>query len=202
MVEQAGDGVERGAERASEEETGATPTIERKKELRDAGDSKREVEDLMGRVLKQETAAKENLELAQRIQADFDNFRKRAAREKQDLIGRANEKLIFELLPTLDNLERARDASGGADDLRIAIKKAVTDLSSDLRSYGLREIPTDGRFDPNLHEALCTGDGEEGEILEVFQKGYFLGSNVLRHAKVKVGKQEMVIEEIEGESNG
>jgi molecular chaperone GrpE len=202
LVEQAGNGEEQGAKRTAEEEAGAAQTTEEKRVPRDVEDIDHEVEEMKGRLQKQETAAKEYLEVAQRIQADFDNFRKRAAKEKAEMVGRANDKLILELLPTLDDLERVWDAPGGDEDLRTAIRQAIINLSSLLRSYGLREIPTEGGFDPNLHEALCTGEGEEGRIIEVFQKGYFLGSNVLRHAKVKVGKQEVVIDKVEGESNG
>jgi molecular chaperone GrpE len=197
MGEKAEDGEEQGGKTVAEGEAAAE-----RAPSHDMEEIEREVDELRAQLQQQEAAAREYLDLAKRIQADFDNYRKRALREKQETIARANDKLILELLPALDDLERARDATGGADDLRVAIMQIIVNLTSLLRSYGLREIPTDVPFDPNLHEGLCAEKGEEGKILEVFQKGYFLGSNVLRHAKVKVGKQETVEEVTEGESHG
>ncbi|MBM4389264.1 MAG: nucleotide exchange factor GrpE, partial [Deltaproteobacteria bacterium] len=72
---------------------------------------------------------------------------------------------------------------------RAGLRSIHDNLLSLLKSYGLREIPSNGAFDPEYHEVLSTGEGEDGEIIEVYQKGYFLGPKVLRHSKVKVAKK-------------
>jgi molecular chaperone GrpE len=147
-----------------------------------------EVERLRRELEAQTAKTAEYLDLAKRIQADFDNFRKRTVREKEDIVRGASDKVITDLLPLLDDLERALAAKASEDELRKGIKQVQVNLLSLLRSYGLREIPASTRFDPAMHDALCVGDGAEGEILELYQKGYFLGPRVIRHAKVKVGR--------------
>jgi len=154
-----------------------------------------EEERLRSELEAQTAKAAEYLDLARRIQADFDNFRKRTLREKEDIIRGASDRVIADLLPVLDDLERAVAAKTGEDELRKGIKQVQLNMLSLLRSYGLREIPCEGKFDPSMHDALCVGEGEEGKVLELYQKGYFLGPRVIRHAKVKVGKAK---EEDEG----
>jgi molecular chaperone GrpE len=148
----------------------------------------------------QSLKAAEYLDLARRIQADFDNFRKRTQREKEDIIRSASDKVVADLLPFLDDLERALAAPASDEELRKGIKQVQFNLLSLLRSYGLREIPCEGKFDPSMHDALCVGEGEEGSILERYQKGYFLGPRVIRHAKVKVGRAKE--EDTGGSNNG
>jgi molecular chaperone GrpE len=137
------------------------------------------------------------LDAAKRIQADFDNYKKRVQRDREEYIKQANDKLISELLGLLDDLERAIGSPGDVDDIKRGVGQIQTNLLSLLRSYGLREMTAPEEFDPNLHEALCTTEGEDGKIYEVFQKGYLLGPRVIRHAKVKVGKTSE-----KGEENG
>jgi molecular chaperone GrpE len=131
------------------------------------------------------------LALAQRIQADFDNYRKRAQRDKEEFVKCANDKLLCELLVTLDDLERALAPGIGEEELRQGIEQVRCNLTALLRSYGLREMPSEERFDPGLHEALAVCEGEEGKIYDTYQKGYLLGNRVIRHAKVRVGKNKM-----------
>ena len=83
--------------------------------------------------------------------------------------------------------ERALASNASADEFRKGVNQIHLNLGALLKSYGLREIPANDKFDPSLHEALSIGEGEEGKILEVYQKGYCLGTRVLRHSKVKVG---------------
>lgn len=126
----------------------------------------------------------------QRLAADFDNYRKRVARDQAALVERAHEKLMRELLPVLDDLERALDAASrheGAqleDGVRL-VHRSLRDL---LEREGLAEIATEGQFDPHVHEALATQPSEqdEGTVVDVFQKGYRLGERVLRPARVTV----------------
>jgi molecular chaperone GrpE len=132
--------------------------------------------------------AKEYLDAAKRVQADFDNYRKRALKEREEFAKSANEKVVSEILTIVDDFERALLAQCGADELREGLKRINDNLLALLRSYGLKEIPNEGAFNPIYHEALSVGEGEEGTILEVYQKGYFLGPRVLRHSKVKVAQ--------------
>ena len=126
----------------------------------------------------------------QRLAAEFDNFRKRNAREQAGLIARANERLVKELLPVLDDLGRALEAAEEHEGAKLEegvrlVHRALADL---LAKEGLAEIETDGKFDPHVHEALLSqpSDAEEGSVIEVVQKGYRLGDKVLRPARVVV----------------
>jgi molecular chaperone GrpE len=126
----------------------------------------------------------------QRLAAEFDNYRKRNARESAALIDRANERLVKELLPILDDLGRALDAAEEHEEAKLEegvrlVHRALSDL---LTKEGLAEISTEGKFDPHVHEALLSqpSDEEEGSVIEVVQKGYTLGDKVLRPARVVV----------------
>ncbi len=128
------------------------------------------------------------LDAARRIQAEFENYKKRSLREREETIKCANHKLLSDLLLVMDDFERAVTAKCSEDELRSGITKIHDNLSSLLKDYGLREIPSDGKFDPSVHEAFAVGEGEDGKILETYQKGYYLGDKVLRCSKVKVAK--------------
>ena len=143
--------------------------------------------DLRDALDKQMVQTREYLDAARRITAEFDNFRKRASKDREDIIRSSNDKLISELLIIYDDLERALASNASADEFRKGVNQIHLNLGVLLKSYGLKEIPANDKFDPSLHEALSIGEGEEGKILEVYQKGYCLGTRVLRHSKVKVG---------------
>ncbi len=135
----------------------------------------------------------EYLDLAQRVQADFENFRKRAAREQERLVAHAHERLVRELLPILDDLERAVEAAERHEEAQLVegVKLVEQSLRNALRKEGLVEIETDGAFDPHVHEALLTqpsGDVEPGSVLEVVQRGYRVGDKVVRPARVIVAE--------------
>jgi molecular chaperone GrpE len=126
----------------------------------------------------------------QRLAAEFDNFRKRSARENAALAERANERLVKELIPILDDLGRALEAATEHEEAKLEegvrlVHRAMSDL---LKKEGLAEIETEGKFDPHVHEALLSqpSDVEEGLVIEVVQKGYKLGDKVLRPARVVV----------------
>jgi molecular chaperone GrpE len=125
-----------------------------------------------------------------RVAADFDNFRKRAARDQADLSARAHERLVKELLPVLDDLERALEAAAEHEEAKLedGVRLVHRELVEALAREGLDEIETDGRFDPHVHEALLSqpSEAEEGSVLDVLQKGYRLGDRVLRPARVVV----------------
>ena len=134
----------------------------------------------------------EYLEHLQRVAADFENFRKRAARDQESLVARAAERLVRELLPVLDDLERALQAAEEHEEAKLeeGVRLVHRQLADALRKEGLEEIPTDGSFDPHLHEALLAqpAEAQSGSVLEVLQKGYRLGDRVLRPARVVVAE--------------
>ena len=130
------------------------------------------------------------LDLALRLQADFDNYRKRKEREIEDYKKVATSGIVTDLLTIVDDLDRALEHAKEDDDLVVGIKGVRTNLMKILENNGLKEIPAEGKFDPNFHEALMAVEGEEDDqIAEVFQKGYTLNGKVIRYTKVKVTKK-------------
>jgi len=127
----------------------------------------------------------------QRLKAEFDNYRKRAARDQESLVARAHERLVKELLPVLDDLGRALEAAEQHEEAKLeeGVRLVHRSLLGLVERHGLSEIETEGPFDPHVHEALLTQPGEEaepGSVLQVLQKGYRLGDRVLRPARVVV----------------
>ena len=158
-----------------------------------------QVAELQKKLEEAESKAGEYLQMAQRLQADFDNFRKRTQRENEEFKAFATAGLISELLTIEDDLDRALDNAKEENDFVIGVRGIRQNLMKVLESKGLTEIPTDGKFDPNCHEALCIVEADtDGDIAEVFQKGYRLGNKVLRYSKVKVTKKRSETQE-EGE---
>ncbi len=154
------------------------------------------VEELTKKLEEAEAKAGEYLQMAQRLQADFDNFRKRTQRENEEFKAFATAGLISELLTIEDDLDRALDSAKEENDFVIGVRGIRQNLMKVLESKGLTEIPTDGKFDPNCHEALCVVESDtDGDIAEVFQKGYRLGNKVLRYSKVKVTKKRSETQE-------
>jgi molecular chaperone GrpE len=132
----------------------------------------------------------EYLDDLRRVAAEFENYRKRTAREQDDMTTRANERLVKALLPVVDDLERALVAAHEHEEAKLEegvrlVHRALADL---LAREGLTEIETNGRFDPHVHEALLAqpSEAEEGSVIQVLQKGYRLGDRVLRPARVVV----------------
>ena len=164
------------------EETQAEATEETQTEA--AGESVEE------RLAAAEARAEEHLNDLKRVAADFDNFRKRAAREREETITFANERLVKELLPVLDDLSRALQAAEEHEEatLEEGVRLVHRQLADVLTRAGLAEIETEGQFDPHVHEALLSqpSDAEEGSVIEVIQKGDRLGDRVLRPARVVV----------------
>lgn len=131
------------------------------------------------------------LDTARRLQADFDNYRKRSQREAEEYRKYACASIVQDLLTVVDDLDRALASAQPDDVLTQGVRGVRSNLMKVLEANGLKEIPADGKFDPNYHESLCTVDGDEdGMIAEVFQKGYSLNGKVLRYAKVKVTKKK------------
>jgi molecular chaperone GrpE len=160
-------------------ENGAADQVER--DLDELGETRRERD--------------EYLELARRTKADFENYRKRVAKENSEALARGKADLARQLLPALDNLERAL-AAGEDASAHQALVKGVAMVREELRGRlegaGVESFdPTGERFDPQLHEALSTraDEGTEpGLVLETLEKGYRLNGQVLRPAKVVVSQ--------------
>lgn len=134
---------------------------------------------------------KELRETLQRVQAEFENYRKRIEKEKDEFTIYASSKLIAEILPILDSFEIALKNTSNQEDFVKGTEMIYSQFFSVLERIGLKPINAEGeKFDPYFHEALMQeeSDDDEGTVIEVFQKGYMLGENVLRHSKVKVSK--------------
>ncbi|MBQ3663711.1 MAG: nucleotide exchange factor GrpE [Clostridia bacterium] len=136
----------------------------------------------------------EAIGLLQRNQADFDNFRRRNGSVRTDSLEEGKRNCIKELLPVLDNFDRAMEAEAGDEagaGWRDGIKLVHKQLMDTLQKLGLSEIEADGKFDPNLHNAVMQekAEGKEsGDILAVFLKGYRVGDKIIRHTMVKVAE--------------
>jgi molecular chaperone GrpE len=130
------------------------------------------------------------LDSLRRLKAEFDNSRKRQERERARILESASEKLVQELLPVLDNLDRALESEG---DIREGVRATRDQLADVLANEGLLPVASDGQpFDPNVHEAVMgqpSEDYEEGTVLQTFQRGYLLNGRAIRPAKVVVAKQ-------------
>jgi molecular chaperone GrpE len=142
--------------------------------------------------------AKENWDRLLRVTAEFDNFRKRAAREKEEAVRYANHKLLERLLPVLDSFDMAITAANSeegrsSESLKQGIELVLQQLKSVLTESGLEEIEAHGKpFDPNLHEAISqveTEDFEEGHVAQQVRKGYLLRDRLVRPSSVIVAKK-------------
>jgi molecular chaperone GrpE len=153
-----------------------------------------DVDELLARLQDAEAAREELLGDLRRVAADFDNYRKRTAREHERIVTRAGERILAKLLPVLDDLDRALDAAEHHDEAKVieGVRMTRDQLSALLASEGIEPIETDGPFDPHIHEALVTqpgGEGvESGAVLQVIQRGYRLGETVVRPARVVVAE--------------
>lgn len=143
-----------------------------------------------------------------RIAADFDNYRKRTQKEKEDLEQQVKRNTITELLPVVDNFERARSQLKPQTDAELSIHKSYQSVYKQmvdgLKRLGVSAMRPEGKeFDPNLHEAVMrqpSNEHPEGTVLEELIRGYFLGDRVLRHAMVKVAAPPEAGETIETSS--
>lgn len=159
------------------------------------GDTESELE-------KYRSEAKNNHEKYVRLAADFDNYRKRVAREKEELTKYANEKLIRDFLPIVDNLERALEHASNSVDFNAfveGLKLIDGQLHAALTKHGVAKIETDGSdFDPNFHEAVMQVESpvhDYNKVVEEFERGYLLNGRLLRPSKVSVAGQKKEIDE-------
>lgn len=157
------------------------------------------IEDLKCRLAEQVARAEEYFQRLARLQADFENYRRRTAREREELVKFATEQLIVSLLPVVDNFERAL-ASGreNPDKLLEGVEMIYHQLFDLLAAEGLAPVPAAGeKFDPARHEAVSQVESSEhvdNIILEEFRRGYYLKDKVIRPAMVKVARPVTVFE--------
>lgn len=175
-------------EEATEEQT----TEEQTTEEQTAEEAVEDVEKSVNEAAKAEEAAMERL---MRLQADFENYKKRTQKEKTDIYQFALEGFVTKLLPVLDNLDRAEAAADddNTDKYREGVQMVFKQLIGVLNEEGLQEIDCVGTaFDPNFHHGVAVGEDPEKDdqvVLEVFQKGYTFKDKVIRPAMVKVNQK-------------
>lgn len=177
----------------TEEETAANkPEAESAAEA-PAEEVKAEEEDPAQKALDEANAkATEYLQLAQRVQADFENFRRRNETVRADAYADGRKDVATVMLPVLDNLERAVEAAAGSQDeaLKNGVEMVLKQMTDAYGKLDVKPIDRLGeKFDPNLENAILQGneeDGEPGTVCQVLQKGYMIGDKVLRHTMVKV----------------
>lgn len=141
-----------------------------------------------------EAELQEQKEKYLRLYADFDNFKRRTAKEKVELIQTAGREVIYNLLEVMDDMERAEKQMSATDDVKI-VKEGVLlvfhKLKNSLQAKGLKEMESIGKdFDPDMHEAITEipAPGQEGKVIDQVEKGYYLNDKIIRFAKVVVGK--------------
>ncbi len=138
----------------------------------------------------QRKKADEYFDHLKRNMAEFDNFKKRMAKEKESMYATIVCDFLAELLPIMDNFEKAMQATTTDESFKSGIEMIYNSLNDTLKKAGLEEIEAIGKeFDPNFHEAVMHIEDEkygEKEVVEVFRKGYKLGEKVIRHSMVKV----------------
>ncbi|MEG6569031.1 nucleotide exchange factor GrpE [Thermoanaerobacterium thermosaccharolyticum] len=155
-----------------------------------------EIEELKNKLKQKEEEANEYLEMAQRLKAEFENYRRRTEKEKADLIEYGKEQVILDILPVIDNFERALetqyDDNGENASFKEGINLIYRQFKGILEKMGVKEIESLGQmFDPYKHHAVMQEEAEgkkENEIIEVFQKGYMFNNKVIRPSMVKVAK--------------
>jgi molecular chaperone GrpE len=143
------------------------------------------------KLLESSTKAKELEERLMRLQAEFENYKKRAAKENEFVRENASADVLLKLLPIMDEFELAMAHMDHSPhkEFKRGVELIFAKLMDIVKKEGIEEMKTLGQtFDPYKHDALRQGEGEEGKIIEIVQKGYLYRGKVLRHAKVVVGK--------------
>lgn len=152
-----------------------------------------EIAKLQEELEKQEDQTNEYISYSQRLQADFENYKRHSEKQNAEIIKYANEQLISNILDSYEDLERALNQSNNEKELREGVELIYSKLKDILEKEGLKKIPTEGeKFDPFKHEALMAennDDFENGYIIEELMKGYTLKDKVLKYSKVKVCKK-------------
>ncbi|OGP73996.1 MAG: nucleotide exchange factor GrpE [Deltaproteobacteria bacterium RBG_16_49_23] len=171
------------------------PETKSHKNKKKKDDKDHEVEELKKRLEEKEKEAKENFDRLLRTAADLENYKKRAAREKEDWTKFSNEDLIKSILPFIDNLERAVNHADKVMDAGVlieGIRLTLQQIFQTLNRFGLTPFESVGKpFDPARHEAMLvveTDQHEPNQVVDEFQRGYLLNERLLRPATVSVSK--------------
>lgn len=176
-----------GVDTMAKEETEDTSKPEPKSDRK----ASKRISELEKQLEEAQQKAGEYLELAQHAKADFENFRRRTEREAEDRRRYAALDLVKDLLNVVDDLGRALEHADPSDSFVSGVAGVRDNLMKILEAQGVKEIPTDGKFDPAVHEALAIVDGDtDGDISMVAQKGYTMHDKVIRYAKVVVTKKK------------
>ena len=149
-------------------------------------DNMRKLKDENKKLTNEVEALKERL---LRLTAEYDNFRKRTAKEKEGIYTDACTDVLKEMIPVLDNLERAIAVNGSAEDIKTGVEMTIKGFKNSFEKLGVEEIDATGEFDPNYHQAVMHIEDENlgaNLIAEVFQKGYKRGEKIIRYTVVKV----------------
>ena len=187
---------QKGSEKAEQENALETSDEELQLHFKDdKKEEEKETEELKKKLEEKEKEAKEHYDRLLRMAADFENYKKRAVREKEEWTKFANEDLIKGILPFIDNLERAVNHSENTEDFQSlveGIKLTVQQLLKTLNKFGVSPIESLGKpFNPAVHQAMLvveTDQHEPNQVVEEFQKGYLLNDRLLRPATVSVSK--------------
>ena len=126
-----------------------------------------------------------------RLTAEYDNYRKRTAKEKEGIYTDACTDVLKEILPVADNLERALAVDGNVEDLKKGVEMTIKGLLNSLEKLGVEEIDTTNGFDPNVHQAISVVEDanlHSNDVAQVYQKGYKKGEKVIRYSMVTVAK--------------
>ena len=126
-----------------------------------------------------------------RLTAEYDNYRKRTAKEKEGIYTDACSDVLKEMLPVADNLERALAVDGNVEDLKKGVEMTIKGFLNSLEKLGVEEIDTTNGFDPNLHQAISVVEDENlssNDVAQVYQKGYKRGEKIIRYSMVTVAK--------------
>ncbi len=173
---------------------GAIPSDTMQSEI-DAGTEETNEEKLLKQVADLESQMTELKDKYLRLYAEFDNYKKRNAKEKLEWIQMAGKDVVISMLPVLDDLDRALKQIDESKDIN-AVVDGINLISSKfknaLESRGLKEMESIGQnFDPEFHEAITeveAGEKNKGKVIDQIEKGYYLNEKIIRHAKVVVGK--------------
>ncbi len=187
---------QKGLERKDQKDL--TETIDEELHLlmeEDRKEKEKEIDELKKKLEEKEKEIKEHHDRLLRLAADFENYKKRAVKEKEEWTKFANEDLIRAILPFIDNLERAVNHAQKVSDTGVLIegvRLTLQQLLQTLNKFGLSTFESVGKpFDPKIHEAMLvveTDQHEPNQVVEEFQKGYLLNARLLRPATVSVSK--------------
>ena len=160
--------------------------VEENNDKEDELDAMRKLKDENKRLTNEADTLKERL---LRLTAEYENYRKRTSKEKEGIYTDACTDVLKEMIPVLDNLERAIAVEGNVEDIKKGIEMTIKGFKASFEKLGVEEIDATGEFDPNYHQAVMHGEDENLEpnsVAEVFQKGYKRGDKVIRYTVVKV----------------